>query len=113
MYTKHTTVCAEANLELVYHKGKLWLKLIRSVNKGDELFWKYGSGFHLNGSINASANHDLNKESDSSSDETDSDRDEEGVTHTAVMTAAAAPERSSDRVQGVKISDVIWRRIRK
>jgi hypothetical protein len=105
---KHTTVEAEANLELVYYKGKLWLKLIRTVNKGDELFWKYGSGFHLNGTIDETFNHDLGEESDS-----DSDSDDTDAHYAAVATAAAVPERTSNRVRGFKISDADWRAMRK
>ena len=108
MVKKHTTVCAEANLELVYYKGKLWLKLIRVVNKGEELFWKYGSGFHINGTIDENFNHDLNEETDS-----DSESDDEDASYAAVVTAATAPERNSDRVRGVKISDADWRVMRK
>jgi hypothetical protein len=68
----------------VYCKGKLWLKLIRIVNKGDELFWKYGGGFHFNGTIDETFNHDLNEESDS-----DSESDDEDAPYAAVVTAAA------------------------
>ena len=106
LYKKNTTVQAEANVELVYYKGKLWLKLLRPVKKGEELFWKYGSSFHINGSINETIDHDLDEESDS-------DSKEEDVTHAVIVTAAAAPVRSSDRVRGEKISNAVWSVIRK
>lgn len=95
LFRKHTTVIAEANVELVYHKDKLWLKVLRAVKKGDELFWKYGSIFPLNGSINETINHDLYED-------TDSDSEDEDVTLTATVTAAAASVRYSDRVRGKK-----------
>ena len=49
LFKKGTNVRAQANMRVVHIKGKLWLQFIRPVDKGDELFWKYGTSFKLNG----------------------------------------------------------------
>ena len=84
---RHSVTKAEANMELIRDRDELWLVPIRTIEPGEELFWRYGSSFKLHGE---------------SEEDTPAIVDKTVSEMATVVGTTFRPERTSSRLSGVK-----------